>query len=146
MPLPAKVTLVFGNDTLSTKENLNLDDLVWEDLASGNYTLIIKPSNSPKIEYFFELSAGRNALLVDLNNGKDNNSSHSSGLRGATIEGYLFTYDAVDFGLQMRSPTLTLLAGLPGSKVENKKLFVHIGEMGTTLMEGAMLFSVDKRF
>ena len=137
MPGNAKVSLVFGKDTLNTKENLNLEDFVFDNLERGEYSLVIKAGNSASRELFFNLSAGRNALLVDL---KDN----TLGLKGATFEEDVFTYDAVDFGLQMKSPTLVLLATLPRAKVENKKLIIHIEDIGTTLMEGALLFSLDE--
>ena len=137
MPVNAKVSLVFGKDTLNTKENLNLEDFVYENLESGEYTLVIKAGNLAPRELFFDLSVGRNALLVDLND-------TSLGLKGATLEGDIFTYDAVDFGLQMKSPTLVLLANLPYAKVENKKLLIDLGDIGTTWMEGAMLFSLNE--
>ena len=142
MPGNAKVSLIHGKDTLSVKENNNLDDFVCEGLESGEYTLLIEVSNKAPRELFFEISEGENALLVDLQDIHEEDSDQPLGLKGATLEGNLFTYDAVDFGIQMKSQTLLLLANLPISKVENKKLIVDIGDIQTTLMEGAMLFSL----
>jgi hypothetical protein len=44
----------------------------------------------------------------------------------------------------MKSPTIVLLANLPISNVENKTLIIDIGDIQTTLMEGAMLFSLGE--
>jgi len=145
MPAHASVSLVCGKDTLSTRENLNLEDFVYEGLESGEYTLLINVPNKASRDLFFEIAEGENALLVDLEDSNEEDSDQPLGLRGATIGGNVFTYDAVDFGLQTKSPTLLLLADLPVSKVENKKLIIDITNIQTTLMESAMLFSLGER-
>ena len=144
MPAHAKVSLLYGKDILSTKENGNLEDFIYENLESGEYTMLIEVSNKEPRELFFELFEGKNALLVDLEEKKEEDSDQPLGLKGATIEGDIFTYDSVDFGLQTKSPTIVLLANLPISKVENKKLIVDISDIHTTLMDGAMLFSLGE--
>ncbi|MBQ6577305.1 MAG: hypothetical protein IJL91_06120 [Bacteroidales bacterium] len=144
MPGHAKVSLIHGEETLSVKENNNLEDFVYEGLESGEYTLKIEVANKAPRELFFDLSEGMNALLVDLEYSNEDGHDQPLGLKGATIEGNIFTYDAVDLGIQTKSPTLVLLANLPISKVENKKLIVDLEDIHTTLMEGAMLFSLGE--
>ncbi|GEM_PF-3218331 len=144
MPGHAKVSLIHGKDTLSVKENGNLEDFVYEGLESGEYTLKIEVPNKEPRELFFDLSEGKNALLVDLEDSNEDDPDQPLGLKGATLEGNIFTYDAVGFGIQMKSPTIVLLANLPISNVENKTLIIDIGDIQTTLMEGAMLFSLGE--
>ena len=144
MPANAKVSIIHGKDTLSVKENNNIEDFVYDGLDCGEYTMKIEVPNKAPRELFFDLSDGKNALLVDLEDKKEEDSDQPLGLKGATIEGDIFTYDSVDFGLQTKSPTIVLLANLPISKVENKKLIVDISDINTTLMDGAMLFSLGE--
>jgi hypothetical protein len=144
MPANAKVSLIHGQETLSVKENNNLEDFVYEGLESGEYTLLIEVSNKEPREIFFDLAEGKNALLVDLEDSNEDDPDQPLGLKGATLEGNIFTYDAVGFGIQMKSPTIVLLANLPISNVENKTLIIDIGDIQTTLMEGAMLFSLGE--